>query len=141
MAQKSTSFAMKACPTRALSSAAPTLAPIARGFGIGGVRVDDLSALPGMVAEFARTGGAAVWDFPVSDRVASARNPPRPPKGPQRNGASCRHDWATGCGHTLAPWHRQAEGSGLGRWIATHRPTADLVFEVIRSTLSPCDNK
>ncbi len=47
------------------------LGAIARGFGIGGVRVDDLANLPGMVKDFARTGGAAVWDFPISDRVAS----------------------------------------------------------------------
>lgn len=47
------------------------LAAIAGGFGIGGTRVTDLAALPDMVAAFAATGGAAVWDFPVSDRVAS----------------------------------------------------------------------
>lgn len=47
------------------------LAAIARGFGIGGTRVSDLSRLPEHVADFAATGGAAVWDFPVSDRVVS----------------------------------------------------------------------
>lgn len=47
------------------------LGAIARGFGIGGARVTDLGRLPAMVADFARTGGSAVWDFPVSDRVAS----------------------------------------------------------------------
>lgn len=47
------------------------LAAVARGFGLGGETVTDLSMLPGMVAEFARSGGAAVWDIPVSDRVYS----------------------------------------------------------------------
>lgn len=47
------------------------LGAIARGFGIGGARITDLSRLPELVAEFARSGGAAVWDFPVSDRVVS----------------------------------------------------------------------
>ncbi|TKW65982.1 MAG: thiamine pyrophosphate-binding protein [Paracoccus denitrificans] len=47
------------------------LAAMARGFGLGGTRVTDISRLPELVADFAKTGGAAVWDFPVSDRVAS----------------------------------------------------------------------
>jgi thiamine pyrophosphate-dependent acetolactate synthase large subunit-like protein len=47
------------------------LAAIARGFGIGGETIDDLAALPGLIARFAQTGGAAVWDVPVSDRVVS----------------------------------------------------------------------
>ncbi|MCG6901934.1 MAG: thiamine pyrophosphate-dependent enzyme, partial [Rhodobacter sp.] len=47
------------------------LAAIARGFGLGGETVTDLSALPQMLADFAGTGGAAVWDVPVSDRVIS----------------------------------------------------------------------
>ncbi|WP_353475047.1 thiamine pyrophosphate-binding protein [Salipiger sp. H15] len=47
------------------------LAAIARGFGIGGERVTDLAALPALIEAFARRGGAAVWDFPVSDRVVS----------------------------------------------------------------------
>ena len=47
------------------------LAAIARGFGLQGERVEDLDALPDLVARFAADGGAAVWDFPVSDRVAS----------------------------------------------------------------------
>lgn len=46
-------------------------AAIARSFGIGGERVDDLAALPGLVAEFGQKGGAAIWDFPVSDKVMS----------------------------------------------------------------------
>ena len=49
----------------------PDLAAIARGFGIGGETVTDLDALPGLVEDFARTGGAAVWDVPISDRVYS----------------------------------------------------------------------
>jgi acetolactate synthase I/II/III large subunit len=47
------------------------LAAIARGFGVGGETVRDLAALPELVARFAATGGAAVWDVPVSDKVAS----------------------------------------------------------------------
>jgi acetolactate synthase I/II/III large subunit len=47
------------------------LAAIARGFGLGGQTVTDLSALPALIADFARTGGAALWDIPISDRVAS----------------------------------------------------------------------
>ena len=47
------------------------LAAIARGFGIGGETVADLAALPGLLAEFAASGGAAVWDVPVSDKVMS----------------------------------------------------------------------
>jgi thiamine pyrophosphate-dependent acetolactate synthase large subunit-like protein len=47
------------------------LAAVARGFGIAGETVADLSRLPHMVAEFREGGGAAVWDIPVSDRVVS----------------------------------------------------------------------
>lgn len=47
------------------------LAAIARGFGIAGETVTDLADLPAMIARFAETGGAAVWDVPVSDRVYS----------------------------------------------------------------------
>jgi acetolactate synthase-1/2/3 large subunit len=46
-------------------------AGIARGFGLSGKRVADLAELPKLVAEFAASGGAAVWDFHVSDRVLS----------------------------------------------------------------------
>jgi thiamine pyrophosphate-dependent acetolactate synthase large subunit-like protein len=58
------------------------LAAIARGFGLGGETITDLDALPRLVEEFAATGGAAVWDVPISDRVYSpvmARA--HPPKG------------------------------------------------------------
>lgn len=47
------------------------LAAIARGFGIGGQTITDLAALPALIADFAATGGAAVWDVPISDRVFS----------------------------------------------------------------------
>lgn len=47
------------------------LAAIARGFGVGGQTITDLDALPGLIATFAATGGAAVWDVPVSDKVTS----------------------------------------------------------------------
>ena len=47
------------------------LAAIARGFGIGGETIDDLSRLPALIEQFQKTGGAAVWDIPISDRVVS----------------------------------------------------------------------
>ena len=47
------------------------LAAIAHGFGIGGERVTDLARLPELVEAFVRSGGAAVWDMPISDRIAS----------------------------------------------------------------------
>ena len=59
------------------------LAAIARGFGIGGQTMTDLAALPDMIRAFAQTGGAAVWDVPISDQVHSpviARA--HPPKHP-----------------------------------------------------------
>lgn len=46
-------------------------AAIARGFGLPGRRVDDLDALPRLVAEFTAQGGGALWDFHVSDKVVS----------------------------------------------------------------------
>jgi acetolactate synthase I/II/III large subunit len=47
------------------------LAAMARGFGLHGETITDLAALPRLLADFAATGGAAVWDVPVSDRVIS----------------------------------------------------------------------
>ncbi len=47
------------------------LAAIARGFDIGGQRIDDLATLPALLEEFRQSGKAAVWDFQISDRVAS----------------------------------------------------------------------
>jgi acetolactate synthase I/II/III large subunit len=44
---------------------------IARGFGLEGTTVKDLGELPKLVSEFARSRGAAVWDFHVSDKVVS----------------------------------------------------------------------
>ncbi|AEQ53740.1 thiamine pyrophosphate-binding protein [Pelagibacterium halotolerans] len=46
-------------------------ASIARGFGIGGETITDLSALPSLIEGFRRRGGAAIWDFPISDQVIS----------------------------------------------------------------------
>jgi acetolactate synthase I/II/III large subunit len=46
-------------------------AGIARGFGLSGKTVKNLDELPKLVAEFAAGGGAAVWDFHVSDKVVS----------------------------------------------------------------------
>jgi thiamine pyrophosphate-dependent acetolactate synthase large subunit-like protein len=57
------------------------LAAVARGFGLAGETVTDLSALPSMISRFAANGGPAVWDVPISDRVISPvirrANPPR----------------------------------------------------------------
>ncbi|ATI43849.1 decarboxylase (plasmid) [Pacificitalea manganoxidans] len=47
------------------------LAAIARGFGVGGETVTELARLPDLVAGFTASGGAALWDFPISDRIAS----------------------------------------------------------------------
>ena len=47
------------------------LAAIARGFGIGGETITDLAMLPTLIKDFTKTGGAAVWDVPVSDQVTS----------------------------------------------------------------------
>ena len=46
-------------------------AGIARGFGLVGNTFKKLDDLPKLVAEFAASGGAAVWDFHVSDKVVS----------------------------------------------------------------------
>jgi thiamine pyrophosphate-dependent acetolactate synthase large subunit-like protein len=46
-------------------------AAIARGFGLTGERVHDLSQLPELITAFSNSSGAAVWDIPVSDRVVS----------------------------------------------------------------------
>ena len=46
-------------------------AGIARGFGLPGRTFRNLDGLPKLVAEFAASGGAAVWDFHVSDKVVS----------------------------------------------------------------------
>ena len=49
----------------------PDFAAIARGFGLEGKTFKSLADLPKLVQEFAKKGGAAVWDFHVSDRVVS----------------------------------------------------------------------
>jgi thiamine pyrophosphate-dependent acetolactate synthase large subunit-like protein len=49
----------------------PDFAAIARSFGLGAESVNDLAIIPYLAARFTSASGAAVWDFPVSDRVAS----------------------------------------------------------------------
>jgi thiamine pyrophosphate-dependent acetolactate synthase large subunit-like protein len=49
----------------------PDFAAIARGFGLEGKTFKSLTDLPKLVQEFAKSGGAAVWDFHVSDKVLS----------------------------------------------------------------------
>ena len=49
----------------------PDFAAIARGFGLEGKTFKSLADIPKLVQEFAKKGGAAVWDFHVSDRVVS----------------------------------------------------------------------
>jgi acetolactate synthase-1/2/3 large subunit len=49
----------------------PDFAGIANSFGLTGTRVDTLSTLPDLVADFASRPGAVLWDFPISDQVAS----------------------------------------------------------------------
>ena len=46
-------------------------AGIARAFGLVGKTVGNLDDLPKLVTEFAASGGGAVWDFHVSDKVVS----------------------------------------------------------------------
>jgi acetolactate synthase-1/2/3 large subunit len=46
-------------------------AGIARGFGLAGRTFKKLDDLAKAVTEFAAGGGAAVWDFHVSDKVTS----------------------------------------------------------------------
>ena len=57
------------------------LAAIARGFGLGGETVTKLADIPSLIDAFATGGGAAVWDIPISDQVASPvirrAHPPR----------------------------------------------------------------
>ena len=58
-------------------------AGIARGFGLEGATFTSLEDLPRRVAEFAASGGAAVWDFRVSAKVMSPtmrRAHPQPAK-------------------------------------------------------------
>jgi acetolactate synthase-1/2/3 large subunit len=47
------------------------LAAVARGFGLDGKTYKNLDGLQKNLEEFAKSGGAAVWDFHVSDRVVS----------------------------------------------------------------------
>ena len=49
----------------------PDFAAVARGFGLQGATFKSLDDLPKQVQEFAKSGGAAVWDFHVSDKVVS----------------------------------------------------------------------
>jgi thiamine pyrophosphate-dependent acetolactate synthase large subunit-like protein len=46
-------------------------ASIARGFGVAGHAVKRLDEVPRLLNEFSASGAAAVWDFHVSDKVAS----------------------------------------------------------------------
>jgi acetolactate synthase-1/2/3 large subunit len=58
-------------------------AAIAHGFGLPGKTVKNLDDLPKLVAEYAASGGGAVWDFVVSDKVLSPsirRAHPQPAK-------------------------------------------------------------
>ena len=49
----------------------PDFAAIASGFGVAGHRLDDLAALPALIDEVVASGGPAVIDVPVSDKVIS----------------------------------------------------------------------
>lgn len=49
----------------------PDFAAIARGFGLQGATVTDLAAIPALTRAFAEGNTAAVWDIPISDKVAS----------------------------------------------------------------------
>jgi thiamine pyrophosphate-dependent acetolactate synthase large subunit-like protein len=60
------------------------LAAVARGFGLGGKTYKSLDGLQKNLDEFARSGGGAVWDFHVSDRVLSPTMRRAHPKGGHR---------------------------------------------------------
>jgi len=49
----------------------PDFAAVARGFGIQGKTFTSLGEVPKAVEDFAKSGGTAVWDFHVSDKVVS----------------------------------------------------------------------
>ncbi len=58
----------------------PDFAGIGRGFGICGQRIDDLTDLPSLIANI---NGPTIWDFHISDRIASpVMQRAHPPKGP-----------------------------------------------------------
>ena len=46
-------------------------AAIARGFGLAAKTIKNLDDLPQALSEFSKSGGAAVWDIHVSDKVVS----------------------------------------------------------------------
>jgi acetolactate synthase I/II/III large subunit len=46
-------------------------AAIGRAFGLAGETPTDLIGLPDLVSTYAKKGGGAVWDFRISDRIAS----------------------------------------------------------------------
>jgi len=56
-------------------------AGIAKGFGLDGRTITDAAEIPAAVDAFARSGGAALWDLRVSDKVVSRitrqAHPPR----------------------------------------------------------------
>lgn len=56
-------------------------ASIARGFGLSGETIEKLTDIPRLVDAFKQTGGPAVWDLRVSDKVVSRivrqAHPPR----------------------------------------------------------------
>jgi thiamine pyrophosphate-dependent acetolactate synthase large subunit-like protein len=56
-------------------------AGIAKGFGLDGRTITDAAEIPAAVEAFARSGGAALWDLRVSDKVVSRitrqAHPPR----------------------------------------------------------------
>lgn len=68
-------------PTDGAVFGRPDFAGIARGFGLEGQTVNNLKDLPTLVNAFANQELAAVWDFPVSDKVVSPivrkAHPPR----------------------------------------------------------------
>lgn len=49
----------------------PRFEDIARGFGLRGAEVHDLSALPQLFAKFASQGDTEIWNFRISDQVTA----------------------------------------------------------------------
>lgn len=69
-------------------------AALARGFGMEGHRVDDLSQIPELARAFEEGDGPVLWDFHISDQIVAptmrrqTRNSPLRVKQPEENDAA-----------------------------------------------------
>ena len=49
----------------------PALEAIARGFGLRGHEIRDVSAIPNLFADFLRQGESEIWNIQISDQVTA----------------------------------------------------------------------